>query len=87
MKRSCVLARNKMAESENDFVIIDKLANSESFEIWKFQIKIVFKAHAQWEIVSGEIKIEDLTKEDEKASWKRKDARAQKTIITRKKNF
>lgn len=68
--------------NDSDFSMIEKLSGSENFDIWKFQITVCFKAHGQWEIVSGELKYEDLTKDQEKSDWKRKDARAQKVIIT-----
>lgn len=72
-----------MAESNNDDLVkIEKLTGSENFEVWKFQIKIVFKANGQWETVNGESLFTSLTKEEEKAIWIKKDARAQKTIVT-----
>lgn len=74
--------RENMASGENELISIEKLKDSESFEIWKFQIQIVFKAHGQYQIVKGEIKSEDLTREEDIKLWMSKDAKAQKTIIT-----
>lgn len=71
-----------MASGESELALIEKLKDSESFEIWKFQIQIVFKAYGQYQIVTGESKLEDQTRDEDIRSWTSKDAKAQKSIIT-----
>lgn len=61
---------------------IEKLTNSESFQLWNFQVKILFKAYGLYEIIDGKQKLEDCSKEEEKQLWKKQDAKAQKVIIT-----
>lgn len=72
----------KTKMTEEDVSQIERLTNSETYQIWKFQVTILFKAHGLWEIVSGIKKMEDLADDKEKADFERKDARAQKIIIT-----
>ena len=62
--------------------IIDKLKNTENFEIWNFQINIVFKANNLIDIINGKSIFEDLERENEKTNWVVKDAKAQKYIIS-----
>ncbi|KAK9739251.1 hypothetical protein QE152_g9167 [Popillia japonica] len=54
----------------------------QSFQIWKFQITVLFKAHELWEITNGDSLYSTITEENEKSNWLKKDARAQKIIIT-----
>lgn len=61
---------------------IEKLRDSETFEIWNFQVVILFKANSLHKIVNGEEKYENLTKEDEKKSWLKRDAKAQRIIVS-----
>lgn len=68
--------------TSDDLGYVEKLNDKESFAIWNFQISIIFKSQALWEIVNGEKKFEALLKDDEKNDWLRKDAKAQKHIVT-----
>lgn len=68
--------------SMDDLSIIEKLINSETFLIWDFQINVLFKANGFYEIVSGKRKYEEQTREEDKNDWNKKDAKAQKVIIT-----
>lgn len=43
------------------------LVGCESFQIWNFQIVILFKAHGIYEQVNKEKKLENLTRDAEKA--------------------
>lgn len=61
---------------------IDKLENMETFQVWNFQIKIFCKSSGLYEILIGELQLEVLTTEKEKNEWNKKDAQAQKLIIT-----
>ncbi|KAF2893475.1 hypothetical protein ILUMI_12693 [Ignelater luminosus] len=71
-----------MASNADDTTNIEKLVDQESYKLWKVCTTVLFKANALHEIVSGEKKFNNLTKDEEKADWIRKDARAQKIIIT-----
>lgn len=71
-----------MAGSSDDIDLIDKLKNSETFQVWKFQVTVIFKSRGLWDIVNGVKLYSDLTKTEEKEEWVRKDARAQKVIVT-----
>lgn len=68
--------------SQDDITQIEKLKDSENFMIWKFQVTILFKSLGLYKIVT-EISVltEDIT-EHAKTEWIRKDARAQKIIVT-----
>lgn len=70
-----------MAASD-DVLQIEKLKDAESFQVWKFQISVVFKSNGNWEIVNGTRKYEELSKPEEKSAWEKQDAKAQKTIVT-----
>lgn len=61
---------------------IEKLKDSESFVMWKFQIKIYFKSEDLMDVVDGTVKYEDLTTQKEKTSWQLKDAKAQRCIVS-----
>ncbi|XP_036143988.1 uncharacterized protein LOC118645977 [Monomorium pharaonis] len=50
--------------------------------IWKFQVTILFKFLGLYEIVTEVSKLTKGAEEQGKAEWIRKDARAQKIIIT-----
>lgn len=67
---------------QEDILLIEKLSDGETYQLWKFQTTIFFKAQGLHEIVMGIKKFETLQNDDEKADWSRKDARAQKIIIT-----
>lgn len=68
--------------ANEEYQQIEKLCNAETFPLWKLQINIFFKSYALDEIVEGSVKIEQNDKEEVKKDWIRKDARAQKIIIT-----
>ncbi|KAK9730008.1 hypothetical protein QE152_g15584 [Popillia japonica] len=42
----------------------------------------MFKANGLYEIVKGESKLESMKSEEEKETWKKKDAKAQQIITT-----
>lgn len=71
-----------MPASFEDGMKIEKLNNSESYQIWKFQIVILFKSHGLWEIVNAVKKLETITDERKKAVFFKKNAFAQKLIMT-----
>lgn len=60
-----------------DFVNIEKLSDPENFQTWKFQLSILFRANDLYEIVT--IETDEARRE---AAWRRKDANAQKLIVT-----
>lgn len=63
---------------------IEKLSDSESFKFWKFQTTVIFKSQELFSIVNGEEKLEaiEATEEKKRGEWKKKDAIAQKIIVT-----
>lgn len=60
-----------------DIIHVEKLTDAENFQIWKFQISIIFKANELYEIV-----LQNTTETERTAQWKKKDANAQKLIVT-----
>src|SRR5436190_139925 len=68
-------------QADETFVIIEKLKDCDTFPVWKFQITIVLKSMGLYEIVSGQC-VQPENSEQQKADWLRKDARAQKLIVT-----
>lgn len=68
--------------NQDDVIQIEKLKDSENFMIWKFQVTIVFKSLGLYDIVTGVLALAEGMTEQAKAEWIRKDARAQKIIIT-----
>ncbi|UYV70767.1 hypothetical protein LAZ67_8000536 [Cordylochernes scorpioides] len=69
-----------MAVSE-DIANIVRLKNPENFDLWNFQITIIFKANGLLDIVNGKSLFEDLKDETGKDKWSLKDAKAQKYIM------
>lgn len=63
---------------------IEKLNDEESFKFWKFQTTVIFKSQELWEIVNGGVKLQDIEESNIKKTneWKKKDAIAQKIIVT-----
>ncbi|XP_059054417.1 uncharacterized protein LOC131848536 [Achroia grisella] len=55
---------------------ITRLVDNESYNIWKFEIKIILKAKGLFEIIASN---NELKKDGD---WERKDAQAQAIIIT-----
>lgn len=68
--------------SKEDVSNIEKLKDANNYQMWKFQVQILFKAADSFEIVNGEYKLADITDDKLKLNWKTKDAKAQKIIIT-----
>lgn len=64
----------------DDTCNIEQLKDETNFEIWKFQITIIFKSKNIFDLVIGEI----LRPEEKKArkDWEKNDATAQRIIIT-----
>lgn len=58
-----------MAASNDDSLLVEKLKDAESFQVWKFQLTVVFRANNLWEIVNGDKQFESLTKPEEKVDW------------------
>lgn len=65
-----------MAKSE-DTSNIEKLVDTESFQIWKFQLSILFRANELFEVVT-----KSTTAAERDSQWLKKDANAQKLIVT-----
>lgn len=61
-------------------ITIDILKDSTNYDMWKFQITIFFKAKQVYDIVAG--KRPCPTEEAQRIDWEKKDAIAQKLIIT-----
>lgn len=68
--------------NQDDAAQIEKLKDSENFLIWKFQVTILFKSLGLYEIVEGTSTLGENFTELMRTEWNRKDARAQKIIIT-----
>lgn len=66
-----------MARIGEDYYNIEKLVEVENFQIWKFQIKVLFRANEVLEIVT-----ENSRRENRNDVQKKKDAIAQKIIIS-----
>lgn len=69
-------------ENEHEIGNIEKLVDSESFEMWNFQTSVFFKASGLYTLVNNEEKYETLTIEKDQKSWVQRDAKAQKIIIS-----
>lgn len=61
---------------------IEKLIEASDFPIWKFQITVVFKAKGIYDIVKGESKLDSCKNLEDKCVWEKRDALAQRFIIT-----
>lgn len=75
-------SKNGMACSKNEMEFVDKLKDIESYPLWKFQINIVLKSSDYGGVVDGREKLEDLTDDKKKNEWAKKDAKAQRTIVS-----
>lgn len=71
-----------MAASTGDVQNIEKLIDGESYQIWKFQITVAFRANGVYQVVSGDSLQETQRTAEDKTSWEKKDALAQKLIVT-----
>lgn len=60
-----------------DSTNVEKLVDAENFQLWKFQVGIMFKANELYQIVT-----EDTPMNNRDNQWKKKDAVAQKIIVT-----
>ena len=67
--------------AENETSGIERLSDK-NFQVWKFQIVILFKAHDIYDIVSGKEKLLETFDDKKKKEWERKDAKAQKYIVS-----
>jgi len=67
-------------QGDETIVQIEKLKDNETYPVWKFQITIVLKSMGLYEIVSGQSV--QPTDSEQKTEWLKKDARAQKIIVT-----
>ena len=57
---------------------VQTLKDKQSFQIWNFQITILFKASDLYDVVSGKDKFSEKVSQNEKSEWIKKDAKAQK---------
>lgn len=71
-----------MASAFNEMEFVEKLKDIESYPLWKFQINIMLKSSDLISIVDGSEKLEDVTDKKKKDEWARRDAKAQKMIIS-----
>ncbi|KAJ8895630.1 hypothetical protein PR048_000966 [Dryococelus australis] len=67
-----------MATALDDFAHVEKLVGHSNFTIWKFQIVMLFKAADVYDVITTTV--EDAAGKDK--DWVRKDAKAQRYIIT-----
>lgn len=65
-----------MSTSEN-IINVEKLTDAENFQIWKFQMIILFKANELHEVI-----LQNVAQNERTQQWKKKDAVAQKLIVT-----
>lgn len=61
----------------DDTIHVERLSDIENFQIWKFQVNILFRSHELYEIVHT-----DTPGTQHDTAWKKKDATAQKIIVT-----
>lgn len=61
----------------DELVLMEKLADVESFQVWKFKISVILKANGLYQTV-----IEETAEALRTAEWNKKDAQAQKMIVT-----
>lgn len=74
---------SKMTENENnDLGSIVKLKDASSYQMWKFQLDVVLKAAGIYEIVTGAEERPKPEKTEDLKTYKKKDARGQKYIVT-----
>lgn len=64
-----------------DILNVEKLTDSENFQLWKFQLNILFTAHELNEVV-----LQNVVEGERTPQWKKKDANAQKLIVTTLEN-
>lgn len=88
-----VFFRLEICSMETETVRIEKLQEASQYAVWKFQVQVVLNASEIFDVVSGdETKPEnpatDATATEKTAAvkaisdWKKKDAKAQKIIVT-----
>lgn len=71
-----------MADNKEHFNI-EKLKDAENYNLWKFQIDILFKSEDLMGIVDGSQTFpEGEEKEDAQKNWMKKDAKVQKLLVT-----
>ena len=72
-----------MASSDESLLLnFPKLCNAESFQLWDFELKILFKARNLWSVVDGtELLDERVTGKEKRDEWITKDAKAQYYIV------
>lgn len=76
-----MISQNKMTEME-DLRNIEKLRSAEEFPVWKFQVEIIFKSIGIFGIVNGKETLAANASESLKTEFEKKDAKAQRIIIT-----
>ncbi|GJQ70485.1 hypothetical protein Trydic_g22897 [Trypoxylus dichotomus] len=71
-----------MATYSEELCQIEKLVGETSYQIWKFQLIVTLKAHELYDVVNGAKLRSSLTKDEDIADWTKKDAKAQRLIVT-----
>ncbi|KAF6217198.1 hypothetical protein GE061_001552 [Apolygus lucorum] len=66
---------------DRDISNVEKLADLDSFPMWKFEINILFESKNLVQIVDGTVDFASLTTDKERAEWKLKDAKARQAIV------
>lgn len=71
---------------DRDVITIEKFQEASQWMTWSFQVRVVLSAADIFDVVTGECKMPvDIEAADYNAKlveWKKKDARAQKIIVT-----
>jgi len=65
----------------NEIMNIKKLEDADTFPMWDFEMKILFKAKELMDIVDGHETLEAQTDDAKKKKWNSKDAKAQHYIL------
>lgn len=61
----------------DELALVEKLADIEGYQVWKFRVKVILKANSVYQMVT-----EDTGETLRTVEWRKKDAQAQKIIVT-----
>jgi len=83
LKKQSECTDTMAAKVDNEDVgSIQKLTNKNTYPMWFFEVKILFRAKQLWDIVEGTSKLADCENDESKIDkWKTKDAAAQHVIL------